>query len=232
MHPANATATAPWLTLAAGREAPLAAPEGAVEGARDLPAPLAAPFLRPFGGGALGPSATGPTGLAAGLGGTAAAVVVVPLDDGVRAARPLPLTTSAARGGAAARAGAAGTTVAITTGRTGVASGGSPRTRSGGRARSTGRLRRSGVVRVLLDGGGAGGGADPGGATTTLVITHELIPLTAPGDDAQARVAGVVASSRDELVASGEGPDWDGRGRGMIRDGGNAEAVGPQVADA
>lgn len=232
MHPANATATAPWLTLAAGREAPFDTPESAVDGARDLPAPLAAPFLRPLGGGALGPSATGPTGLAAGLGGTAAAVVVVPLDAGARAARPLPLTTCEARGSAAARKGATGTTAAITTGRTGATSGGSPRTRSAGRARCTGRLRRGGVERVLLDGGGAGGGADPGGGTTTLGIVHELIPLTAPGGVIRACVAGVVASSRDELVASGEGPDRDGRGRGMIRDEGSAEAVGPQVDDA
>lgn len=190
MQPAKATATVPWLTLAVERV--LLPPElmGTVGGARTLDPTLGTPL----GGDAFGPNALGPTGLDATLGGNTAAddVKVVA---GARAARP-PLVTArgcervallalaadrAARGGLATTTGAAGgvvtgTKVAVTAGEADVISGGSPSTRSAGRARCAGRLRRDGVAERAgpgTDGGGGGGGARAGGGTTTGFTDQE-----------------------------------------------------------
>lgn len=175
----------------------------------------------PLAGGAFGPSALGPTGLDTTLGGTTAADAET-FVAGARAARP-PLATTrdceratrlalaadrAARGALATTIGvvggaATGTNVEVTGGAVGATSGDSPSTRSAGRARCAGRLRRDGVAeRVVLgtDGGG-GGGARAGGGTTTGFTVHKVLLAAASGGGATisvARVAGGVAGATAE----------------------------------
>lgn len=197
-------------------------------------------FGTPLGGDAFGPSAFGPTGLDATLGGTTAADAVTVVD-GARAARP-PLVTArgcergdlvalaadrAARGGLAGTTGtvggvAAGTSVAVTAGAVDVTSGGSPSTRSAGRARCAGRLRRDGVVERAGPGtDGGGGGARAGGGTTTVFTDHEMLLAAASRGDATdsiARAAGDAAGATSEAGADGRA-----RSTGKVEDGESAD---------
>lgn len=236
VQPAKATATAPWLTLTAGRGLPPPEFMGTVGGARASEPTLGAPL----GGVAFGPSAFGPTGFDATLGGTIAADAVI-VDAGARAARPPPVAARgcerialfafaderAARGGLAATTGAAGgvaagTNVVATAGVVDVTSGDSPSTRSAGRARCAGRFRRDGVAERAGPGtDGGGGGARAGGGTTTVFTDHEVLLAAASGEDATDSVARV---EDDKAEATFEaGADGRTRGTGTAEDGEGAD---------
>lgn len=233
MQPPKATATAPWLTPATWRGLPPPELMGTVGGARALDPTLGTPF----GGIAFGPNALGPTGRDPTLGGTVAADAA-PVIAGARAARPPPEAIArgceraalfafpadrAIRGGLAALTDAVcgvttGANVGATAGAVDDTSGGSPRTRSVGRARCAGRLRRDGVVERDGPGtGGGGGGARAGGGTTTVFTDREASHAAACEGDATDSIARVEA---DATGATCEvGTDGRARSTGTAEDG-------------